>query len=180
MDFTQSKTFINIQNATRGELISSSKFQIYAIKARSEGYIQIGDIFDIAARNERVHAETFIRRLNDGEIPTTLNNLLESAADENYDGNDLYRQYAQEARDEGFVSIGALFDGIANIELNHYLTFQTLADNIQNNEVFCKPQETLWICLACGNIMGNICAPEICPVCGYPQGYYQLYVPENF
>ena len=175
MDFQQSKTFINLQSAFEGELISSSKYEIYGIRARQDDYQQIAYAFDVISRYEREHAIIWLKLLNDGEIPPTLQNLIESTENEANKGNNIYREYAQTAREEGYNSIGALFDGVANIELNSEVIFQTLAENIENNQVFCKPQEVLWVCINCGNIMGGLCAPAICPICGFPQGYYQVY-----
>ena len=178
MDFKQSRTYINLQNAFNEEAITSTKFSIYAQQARQEGFIQIGNIFDIATHHEREHAVVFLKLLNDYQMPNTLTNLLDSANTEANEGK-LYRQYADIAREEGFNMIAALFDGIANIEINMEVTFRYFAELIQQNQVFCKRQETLWICTNCGNIMGGLCAPEICPICGYPQGYYQVYNPNS-
>ncbi len=175
MDFQQSRTFINLQNAFEGELVSSTKYEIYGIRAREEGYQQIGNTFDIISKFEREHAVIWLRLLNSGELPNTLQNLIEGANEQSERGNNIYREYAEIAREEGYNSIGALFDGVANIELNSEVIFQTFADDIVTNQVFCKDREVLWICLKCGNILGGLCAPEICPICGYPQGYYQVY-----
>lgn len=175
MDFNQSRTYINIQSAFEGELMSSTLYAIYGIKARQENYIQIGNVYDIISGFEREHAIIWYKLLNGGQIPPTLQNLINSSDIEERKGNNTYREYANIAREEGFDSIGALFDGIANIELNHDVIFQNFADNIENGEVFCKPREVLWICINCGNIMGGTCAPLICPICGFPQGYYQVY-----
>ncbi len=175
MDFSQSRTFVNLQSAFEGELISSSKYEIYGIRARDEGYQQIGYAFDVISRYEREHAVIWLRLLNNGELPGTLQNLIESADEQDFRGNNLYRDYAQVAREEGYNSIAALFDGVANIELNSEVIFRTFADEIQTNQVFCKPQEVLWVCINCGNIMGGLCAPAVCPICGFPQGYYQVY-----
>jgi rubrerythrin len=175
MDFQQSRTFINLQSAFEGELVNSSKYEIYGIRARQEGYQQIGYAFDVISRYEREHAVIWLKLLNNGELPSTLQNLIEGANDEAYKGNNVYRDYAQIAREEGFNSIGSLFDGVANIELNSEVIFQTFADDITSNQVFCKNQEVLWVCINCGNIMGGLCAPAICPICGFPQGYYQVY-----
>jgi rubrerythrin len=175
MDFQQSRTYVNLQDAFEGELISGGKYQIYGIRAREEGYIQIGNVYDIISHWELQHAIIWLRLLNGGTLPTTLENLVSSAQSEAVEGNNTYREYARVAREEGFDAIAALFDGVANIELNHDLIFQDFAEDIVNNEVFCKPNEVLWICINCGNIMGGLCAPEICPICGFPQGYYQLY-----
>jgi rubrerythrin len=175
MDFQQSRTYNNILNAYNLESIVSTTYQIYADRARQEGYVEIGAVFDVTARNEKEHARIWLRRINNGELPTTEENLLHSAEIEAEAGNVTYREYARVAREEGFNDIAALFNGIANIELNHNLTFQTFYDNVVRGEVFCKPAQVLWICMQCGNIMSAPCAPEICPVCSFPQGYYRIY-----
>lgn len=175
MDFQQSRTFINLQSAFEGELITSSKYEIYGIRAREEDYQQIGYAFDVISGYEREHARIWWGLLNDGVFPSTLQNLMDGADAEGDKGNSIYRDYAQVAREEGYDAIGALFDGVANIELNSEVIFRNFADQIQTNQVFCKPQEVLWVCINCGNIMGGLCAPEICPICGFPQGYYQVY-----
>jgi rubrerythrin len=174
MDFHQSKTYNNINNAYRSESIANTLYQIYGDKARTDGFEEIGSIFDTIAKNEKEHARIFFRLLNDGIIPDTQQNLLRSTELETSKADE-YRLYAETALEEGYDNIAALFNGIANIELNHDLQFQTLYDNIVRDQVFCKPTESLWICMQCGNIMSGLCAPEICPVCGFPQGFYHLY-----
>ncbi|MDF2473614.1 MAG: hypothetical protein K0R21_1396 [Anaerocolumna sp.] len=176
MDFQQSKTFTNIQNAFIGESLASTRYGIYGIKAEQEGYIQISNVFDLISNFEREHAIIWLRLLNNGELPSTYNNVREAASSE-AEGVNTYREYARMAREEGYNDIAALFEGVANIELNHETIFDTFERNFETNEVFCKPTDSLWICLNCGNIMGGTCAPEICPICLYPQGYYQIYNP---
>ena len=180
MDFQQSQTYQNIINAQQIEQIVNTQYMLYSDQAKQEGYIQIGMIYDTIARNEREHARIWTRQLNNGSLPSTEQNLRSSAEYEAYTGNTLYRSYAQTAEAEGYPDIAALFNGIANIELNHNLTFTSLYDNVVRGEVFCKPEQTLWICIQCGNIMSGTCAPNICPVCGFPQGYYQLYETPTF
>lgn len=175
MDFQQSRTYINLQSAFEGELISSTKYEIYGIRAREQDYQQIGYAFDVISGYEREHARIWLRLLNGGVLPDTLTNLLDGAEEEGRKGNNIYRDYAETAREEGFDAIGALFDGVANIELNSEVIFRNFADDIQNNQVFCKTQSVLWVCINCGNILGGLCAPTICPICGFPQGYYQVY-----
>lgn len=179
MDFQNSRTFANLQSAYEGELKSSSKYSIYSKQASQEGYIQIGNVFEIATHHEREHAIIFLKLMNNLQLPDTLTNLLDASATESNEGSNLYREYAQIAREEGYNNIAALFDGIANIAMNLEVTFQSFARSIEQGEVFCKKEEQLWICLNCGNIMGGLCAPEICPICGYPQGYYEVYNPIN-
>jgi rubrerythrin len=176
MNFDQSITYSNLQNAFNLELMASTLYELNGDKARDEGYIEIANIFDITSRNEKEHARIWQRRLNNGILPSTEQNLLESSELELAAAN-LFRDYAQIAREEGYSDIAALFNGVANIELNHELRFRTLYDNVVRGQVFCKPEAKLWICMACGNILSGTCAPEICPVCQFPQGYYRLYDP---
>lgn len=179
MDFQQSRTYNNIVSSYEGELMSSTEYQIYADRARQDGFVEIGNIFDTAARNQKEHARIWLRRLNNGIVPPTANNLLAASELEGRIGSETYREYARIALEEGYDDISALFSGIANIELNHSLTFRTAYENVIRDEVFCKPRQSLWICMQCGNIMSGNCAPEICPVCGFPQGYYRLYQAEE-
>jgi rubrerythrin len=174
MDFQQSKTYQNIVNAYNIEAETNTRYQIYADQARLEGYIEIAIIYEITAENEKEHARIWMRRLNEGVLPNTEQNL-QSSYDIQANGNSLYREYARIAREEGYNDIAALFNGIANIELNHDLRFRTLHEKLIRGELFCQPSESLWICMQCGNIMSSLCAPEICPVCFFPQGYYRLY-----
>ncbi len=175
MDFQQSRTYRNLQIAYDGELMTSTKYELYGDTARLDGYMEIGNIFDITSRNEKEHARIWLRRLNNGVLPTTEQNLLDSTESETAVGSTEYREYARVAREEGYNDIAALFNGVANIELNHDLRFRSLYNDVVRGEVFCKPEATLWICMQCGNIMSGICAPEICPVCSFPQGFYRLY-----
>ena len=172
-EFINSQTYQNLQNALQRELSVSTQYRIYEERARRDGYQQIGNIFGITSENEMQHAIIWSRFLT-GSIPDTLTNLRVSAEEENYVGTDLYVEYARIAREEGYIDVANMFEGVAAIERHHYFRFNTLAENIANNQVFCKPISTVWVCLRCGNLVWSECAPEVCPICFYPQGYYEL------
>lgn len=178
MELKESKTYINIQKAFESELQITSKYLIYALKARQDGYVQIGNIFDQIAGNDRELANIWLKQLNDGKTPDTLTNLVDATQISNKQGTSTYQEYSRVAQEEGFAAIASLFNGIANIQLNHENVFSGLAADVRTNSVFCKETQNLWICLRCGNIMGGECAPKICPICGFPQAYYQIYVNE--
>ncbi len=107
-------------------------------------------------------------------MPSTLENLREAASGENYEWKDMYREFAETARQEGFFDIAERFEGVRRIENSHGERFERLAGNIERGMVFCKAREVVWVCLNCGNLIWDQCAPEVCPVCGYPRGYYQV------
>jgi rubrerythrin len=174
MEFKQSKTYQNLRNAYERELMISTLYGIFHDKAVDDGYIEISNIFTSTAINEKEHARVFLRKLNDNMIPNTQQNLQSSADYENETGI-LYRDYANTAKQEGYTDLAALFNGIANIELIHNLNFTSQYNDVLKGEVFCKPESKLWICLQCGNVLGGTCAPAVCPICGFPQGFYELY-----
>lgn len=173
-NFMGSNTYKNLKAAFDGETKASTKYAIFGIKAKEEGFEQIGNIFEESSGNEREHAEIWLKILNGGEIPSTLENLKEAYTGEYYEWTTMYEDFAKEAIREGYQEIARLFEGVANIEKHHDARFRKLAHNIINDEVFCKRGKFLWVCLVCGNLYYGECAPDPCPICGYPQGYYQL------
>ena len=179
MELMQSQTWKNLHTAFEGESKASTKYRIYGLRARENGYEQIGDIFDETARNEQEHAEIWLKALSGGEVPDTLENLHESAAGEHYEWTQMYPQFARTARAEGFDELAELFTRVGGIEKQHEKRYNKLAHNIETDEVFCKPMCSVWICMVCGNVTYAECSPEICPVCGHPQSFTQL-KPENY
>ena len=51
-----------------------------------------------------------------------------------------------------------------------------LLKTVEEQKVFAKDAEMIWICRNCGHIHVGPTAPEKCPVCNHPQAYFQLYV----
>ncbi len=174
MEFKESQTFKNLNIALEAEKLACATYQLYDQQARAEGYIQIGDIFEETSRNECEHAKIWWRLINDDKIPDTLTNLQNAAAYENYEWTTMYREFAKVAKDEGFGEIAYLFEGVGLIEKHHDYRFKRLATNVQEQRVFCKDKETVWICINCGNVYWGDCAPVICPICEFPQGYYEI------
>lgn len=172
MDFQQSQTYINLLNALKDLLGENTLLELYERRANEEILIPISFLFNTTARNSRYIANQLYYILF-GQT-STLENLQEASRLENEELI-LYREYSEVALEEGFDEYASLFNGIANILLSHTLAYDQAIEDIQNDQLYCKPQETLWICLGCGNILSGLCAPDICPVCGVPGGYYQQY-----
>ena len=174
MNFERSETYKNLKKAFQGETSASGKYAIYARKAWEDGYQQIGNIFEESSGNEREHAEIWLKAMNGAEVPSTLENLKDAVSGESYEWHTMYRDFAETARQEGFFDISDLFEGVRAIENHHDARFEKLIKNIEQGTVFCKNREVVWVCLNCGNLIWDTCAPEVCPVCGYPRGYYQV------
>lgn len=176
MEFKGSKTEANLMAAFAGESQARNKYTFYASQAKKDGYQQIGDIFTETANNEKEHAELWFKRLHENAIPATMDNLLDAAAGEHYEWVEMYAGFAQTARQEGFNDIAAAFELVAGIEKTHEQRFQKLADNIRDDKVFSRDENTLWICLNCGYIYKGAQPPAMCPTCKHPQSYFQIHL----
>jgi len=160
--------------AFAGESQARNKYSYYASKAKKDGYEQIGAIFEETANNEKEHAKIWFKLLNGGEVPSTMDNLLDAANGENYEWTDMYAEFAETARKEGFDHIAFLFEGVAKIEKEHEERYRKLINNIKGESVFKKEDEVMWICRNCGHVHYGKQAPEVCPVCAHPKKYFEL------
>ena len=179
MELKGSRTEANLMAAFAGESQARNKYTYYASKAKKDGYVQIANIFEETAANEKEHAKIWFKLLHGGAIPSTVENLKDAAAGENYEWTDMYAEFAREAREEGFNEIADLFDGVAKIEKEHEERYRKLLENIEGDLVFSKEGDCVWQCLNCGHIVIGKKAPEVCPVCAHPQSYFQV-KPENY
>ena len=171
MQLKGSKTEKNLMDAFSGECQARTKYSFYGSKAKSEGYQQIAAIFDDTAENEKEHAKLWFKYFHG--IGNTLENLLDAAAGENYEWSEMYKQFAKEAYQEGFVEIAKQMEGVAKIEKEHEERYRKLAQNIKEAKVFAKDGDIMWICRNCGHVTFSKTAPELCPVCKHPQGFFE-------
>ena len=168
------KTEENLKAAFAGEAQAHTKYQYYASKAKKDGYVQIASIFEETARNEKEHAKLWFKLLHDNDIPSTAENLLAAANGENYEWTDMYAEFAQTAKEEGFSRIAFLFEGVAKIEKEHEERYRKLLANINDELVFSRDGDQIWQCDNCGHIVIGKKAPELCPVCAHPKAYFQI------
>ncbi len=168
-----SKTEANLMTAFSGESQARNKYTYYASKARKDGYVQIANLFEETANNEKEHAKMWFKLLHGG-IGDTLDNLKDAAAGENYEWTDMYAGFAKTAREEGFDQIADLFEGVAKIEKEHEARYLKLVENLEKGLVFSRDGDVIWQCSNCGHIVIGKQAPEVCPVCAHPQAYFQI------
>ena len=173
MKLEGSKTEQNLMTAFAGESQARNKYTYFASKAKKEGYEQIAAIFEETANNEKEHAKIWFKLLNGGDIGTTSENLKAAAEGENYEWTDMYATFAKEAKEEGFDHIAFLFEEVAKIEKEHEERYMTLLGNVNNDLVFKKGEETVWICRNCGHVYVGDEAPKVCPVCAHPQSFFE-------
>ena len=174
MELKGSKTEKNLMEAFAGESQARNKYTYFASKAKKEGYEQIAAIFEETALNEKEHAKIWFKYLNNGEVPSTMENLKAAAEGENYEYTDMYARMAKEAEEEGFMEIAAKFKMVGAIEKEHEARYLKLLENIDEGIVFSRDDERIWKCRNCGHIVIGKYAPEICPVCAHPKSYFEI------
>ena len=183
--FFESRTAKNLLISYSAESQARTRYNIFARRAEDEGYIQIARLFDETADQEYEHALRFFKFFTGGELETTWtfpagaledtrSNLLSSAALEEHVGNEMYRGFAAVAVEEGFQRAADTWNAIIVSEQHHKMMFLELAENIAAQRVFKREESTLWKCLGCGYIHEGREAPDKCPACVKPKGYFQL------
>ncbi len=172
MELKGSRTEANLWTAFAGESQARNKYTYFASKAKKEGYEQIAAIFTETAANEKEHAEIWFKAL--GGIGTTPENLKAAAAGENEEWTSMYKEMAETAREEGFDHLAFLFEEVGRIEKTHEERFLTLLGNLENNLVFQRGEEVIWVCRNCGHVHVGKEPPEVCPVCSHPRAYFEL------
>ena len=190
MDMKGSKTEQNLMKAFAGESQARNRYSFYAKVAEEEGYVQIARIFLETADNERAHAYGFFSMLEGGTpeltasypagpVHTTAENLRAAADGELLEWGTLYPDFSEVAEQEGFKRAAAAFRKATEAEKYHERRYRKLLASVEAGQVFSKAVSTLWKCDECGYVHEGPEAPKVCPLCGRPQAYFEVYC-ENF
>ena len=175
----------NILTAFCGESQARNRYTYFASQAKKEGYVQIQHIFEETANQAKEHAKRLFKLLEGGEVEiaaafpagvigTTLENLGEAAAGENYEHTTMYPEFAAKAREEGFAAIAAIFEAIAVAEKQHEKRYKDLAENIEKNQVFSRSDTVTWRCRNCGYLHEGKEALEMCPACAHAKAHFEI------
>ncbi len=187
------KTLECLVKAFIGESQARNRYTFYAKVAKEEGYQQIAEIFLLTAENEKEHAETLIKLIQElrqqaGGEPTeikveaaaplifggTAENLKAAIAGENYEYTTMYPEFAKVAEEEGYPEIAKRLRAIAKAEEHHEERYKKLLKEVEMSTVFKKNREVWWVCMECGYVHYGVEPPEECPSCGHPRGYFQV------
>lgn len=169
-----SQTEKNLMTAFANESEARNKYSFYSSQAKKDGYEQIAAIFDETSQNEKEHAKMWFKELHGGSVPNTVNNLIDAANGEHHEWTEMYKGYSEIAKEEGFEKLAKLFEEVAGIERHHEERFLKLLGNIENNLVFSRGEEVIWVCKNCGYVYSGKDALELCPVCDHEQAFMEL------
>ncbi len=179
------KTEKNILIAFAGESQARNRYDYFASVAKKDGFVQIERVFQETALQEKEHAKRLFKYLTGGAVEiqaafpagkfgTTLENLYASAEGERHEWEEMYPEFAEIARQEGFDQVAATMTAIAKAEAFHEERYRAFIQNIEKNQVFSRPQAASWRCLNCGYIHEGPDAPDECPACIHPKAFFEL------
>lgn len=169
--YAGTKTEKNLMEAFSGESQARNKYTYYASAAKKAGFVQMANIFEETASQEKEHAKMWFKEFHG--IGTVEENLADAAAGENYEWSDMYKRMAEEAEEEGFSELAAKFRGVAKVEASHEKRYRRLLEHYMDGKTFKDDAPLGWKCNNCGYIYEGEEAPEICPVCAHPRAYFE-------
>lgn len=181
------RTEVNLLTTFAGESQARNRYTYFSSVAKKEGFVQIADIFEETANQEKEHAKRMFKFLEGGTveikasypagvIATTAENLLEAAGGEYEEWHDLYPAAAQVARDEGFDEIARMYDAVCVAEAFHEKRYRAFLELVNNGTVFKREQKVKWRCRNCGWIGEGLEAPALCPACKHERAHFELFV----
>lgn len=180
-----SQTEKNLLASFAGESQARNRYTYFAGQAKKDGFVQIADIFEETANQEKEHAKRFFKFLEGGEVEivaafpagiigSTYDNLMAAAAGERFEHTELYPGFAKVAKEEGFEAVAMVYNAISIAEAQHEKRYVEVAGNVKADRVFNRPEPVVWRCRNCGYLAEGTSAPQMCPACAHPQAHFEL------
>ena len=185
MGLKGTRTEKNLLAAFAGESQARNRYNYFASQAKKDGFVQIADIFEETANQEKEHAKRLFKFMEGGDVEITgafpagvigptSENLAAAAAGEHHEWTEMYPEFAKIAREEGFNDIAGVFESIAVAEKQHEKRYLDLRANVDAGKVFKREQPVTWRCRNCGYLHTGTEAPDTCPACDHPQAHFEL------
>ena len=179
------ETALNLMRAFAGESQARNRYTFAAHAAQEGNQHLLSQLFLFTANQEKEHAARLWTMLSgvsgssltiEGGYPvetsSDLQTLLSSSVhNELEEAEVVYPAFAATAAKEGFNQQADLFNRLATVEKEHAARFQRFLDLVSQQRLFSGGAQG-WLCLNCGYIHEGDSAPQQCPLCQHPQGYF--------
>lgn len=125
----------NLLDAMKGEAFAYAKYKLFAKQARERGHLEVAQLFDKTADQE------FFEHFNEeaellGLVGTDEQDLNHAIAGESFEVDTMYKDYAQQATEDGDEAVAHRFDEIRHDEAAHLLAFEEALIKLQTRERF--------------------------------------------
>ena len=177
-----SRTEHNLMAAFAGESQARNRYTFYAGIASKEGHEGIAATFLETADHEKMHAKRYFDLLEGldveikagypSKIGSTAVNLEAAAAGEHEEWTNIYPTFGKIAEEEGFAAPAAIFRRVAEVEVEHEKRYLRLLGHVKNGTLYKREKPIRWKCTKCGRVHEGTEAPERCPTCAHPQGWF--------
>jgi len=176
----------SLGTALLGETFARARYESYAKTAGKEGYQEISSAFAEIALQEVQHAKQLTKMIDRlGGIPsvilsravlpieslTTAEALRVAIAGEEGEAEEFYPAIAKRLEEADLSSFAAQILAIAAAEEHHADRFRWLSKQLDAGELFSG--QAPWVCRKCGFRVEDGAAPEVCPSCNHPQGWFE-------
>ncbi|MFZ5641249.1 MAG: rubrerythrin family protein [Bacillota bacterium] len=165
------KTVKNLLAAFAGESQARNKYTFFASVARKEGWLELAEFFEEAAKNEKEHAEIILKLLKG--IGDSKANLKAAIEGESYEFKDMYPAFLKDALEEGETEAAKYFETVATVEKRHAEKFAELLTALENGTILKRTGDVAWKCRECGYVHEGMEPPAQCPLCGHDRTFYK-------
>ncbi len=174
------KTIENLKTAITGESNASSKYALFALKAREEGFDTIAKMFDATSRAEFIHATIhsaalsklgfeFTPTIDSIKLSSTHENLKAAIEGETYEFTKMYPEFIEIAKKEGVTGADSTFNWAMGAEKKHKDFYQKALETITKSTKETGLPITWAVCPRCGNTFAEGEIEEICSFCKSPK-----------
>ena len=168
-------TLENLQTAFNGESNAKARYEAFAAKAETEGYLGVAGLFKAAALSESIHAARHAKAIEAmGGMPkaepkapivkSTKENLKAALKVENSESKKMYPAFAKQAMADKNEKAAMSFKSAMATEISHAkLCSQALAKLGD-----WKAKMKFIVCQTCGYTTNDLNI-KLCPVCSQPR-----------
>ena len=161
MGLKGSQTEQNLLAAFGRESQACQKYTYYADVAEEKGLEQVAGIFLEMAGNKMERVKKGVDLLRG--IGDTNDNLRAAAEGEHYEWSQMYPEFEQVAREEGFSEIADFFREAAEVGEENEKRYVTLLNNLKEDEALKKDKTVKWRCPDCPYVDEGTDASDGCP-----------------
>jgi rubrerythrin len=180
----------NLKEAIIGESTAKAKYQLFALKAREEGHMEIAHLFKAISFAEEIHIKNHLKafeklsdtKINLGEfvniddiemqetVKDTRNNLIQAIAGETYEFRKMYKSFMKNAKKMNTYLAEFSFNLARNAENIHRKLFIDHLKMLDDSKM--RENENIYVCQICGNVeIGKL--PSICSICDHDKKFFK-------